>query len=253
MQRAARVLVLVLVLWAGLGAGMVWAAVLATDNFNRANGAIGANWTQAFMSNMNVIANAAGPANIAFNAAWFYSATTFPNDHYAQAKMFVTGGTGAQGVGLLVRASVDNAYYLLLTHEASNNVWLYKRVAGVTTNLTFRTQAWTEGDTARLEVQGTAITIKINGVAVGAAVTDTALTTGSPGLMYIGGAVTAASMDDFEGGDFTVAGVSRKRPLWFNFVPWLGAKGWWYAQGSPSSPPHAGTAAQRQPVSRAGH
>jgi hypothetical protein len=74
-----------------------------------------------------------------------------------------------------------------------------------------RTQTWTDGDTLRLEVQGSALTAYRNGTAIGAAQTDTNLATGQPGLANVGGGVTAGTWDNFEGGYFSTGAVGKRR------------------------------------------
>src|SRR5689334_4726400 len=107
-------------------------AVLATDDFNRANssGSLGANWTSVpGFGSLSVLSNKANTAGSEFGN--YYSATAFPNDQYSKAQMFTTGtSAGTVGPGLLVRqsSSIDQAYWGLADLAATSNVCLFKIV-----------------------------------------------------------------------------------------------------------------------------
>ena len=185
--------------------------VLATDNFNRANAdPISGSWTDLGDANHFIIdTNTAIPSATNDDAAAFYNAVTWPNDQYSQVKVTVTGGGGGgSGIGPLVRGREPGAgrdyYRLVIDHAGTSNVELAKRVNGAYTQLWLRTQAFTNGDTLYLEIQGTTLIAKLNGTAIGASQTDTAVTTGNAGIVY-SSLGTAPSMDDWEGGDFAAA------------------------------------------------
>lgn len=197
-----------------------WAVVLATDTFDRANGALGATWTHlsGISGNSLVISgNVVIPNAIGSNAHHFYNAVVFPNDQYAEAIITVTGGNAGSesGAGVAVRASgTNNLYSAKVNKAATNNVALSKTVAGTYSGLWARTQAWTDGDVLRLEVTGTSLVVKRNGVAIGAAHTDTSLTSGAPGLSFgQGTGLTAATWNNFEAGDFTTGALTKKRVI----------------------------------------
>ncbi len=182
-------------------------AVLATDNFNRADvNPIGSPWTAPNAGpnhNFRIVSNTAQEQLLAQDAAVFNTSVTWPNNHYSQAKVTVTGVDGGTGPGCGVRmATSDNYYRLILDHASSGNAELAKFVSGSYTQLWSRTQAFTDGATFYLEVQGTTLIAKHNGTAIGASATDSSLSTGSPGLTYSSPA-SSASLDDWEGGDFS--------------------------------------------------
>lgn len=179
-------------------------SVLATDNFNRANAAnLGANWTEE-LGGWSIVSNAAVPDNLGgSDSIGYWNAITWPNDQYSQAKITVTGTTGnSQGLGVTVRKSTSTVarYRLVADHAAANNMELAVFNTAYT-SLWQRTQAFTNGDTIYLEAQGTTIIGKLNGVAVGAATTNSAIASGKAGIGF-SSFETAAVLDDWEGGDF---------------------------------------------------
>src|SRR5260221_291047 len=142
-------------------------AVLATDNFNRANAdPIGTPWaTTGDSQHFTIASNVATPASLVSDAGAFENTVTWPNDQYSQAQLTVTGtGAGGTGLGVGVRMASGINYYRVVTdHGVSNNVELAKLVGGSYTQIWQRTQSWTDGDTFYIEAQGTAIVVKRNG------------------------------------------------------------------------------------------
>ena len=198
-------------------------SVIATDDFNRANETpMAGNWTQIEAHEWNLTSNVATPAFVSLDTASYWNATTFPNDQYSQAKITVTGtGGGGAGLGLGVRMSgtVGNATYyrLVIDHASSNNIELSRIVGGAFTQLWLRTQAFTNGDTLRLEVSGSTLTAKLNGTAIGTTYTDASpIASGRAGIAF-SSSETAATLDDWEGGD-----LAAVTPTGHNFMTLLG-------------------------------
>lgn len=187
---------------------------LASDNFNRANENPLGNGVWSTASGQNpwqIVSNAATPTVVAgTDDRSYYSGIAWPNDQYSQAKLTVNLATGAgSGNGLSVRqsSSVDSSYGLIVDHGATTNVAIIRRVAGVGAVILSVTQAWTDGATWRFEVQGTALRGYLNGALV-ISTTDPNITSGSPGL-WLSTDVTSALADDWEGGDFSIAGGAQ--------------------------------------------
>lgn len=136
---------------------------------------------------------------------------TWPDDQYCQAKFWVVSTSGGTGPCVIVRASAvaDTYYRLVASHAASNNVVLSKFVAGSVTAITGwpRTQAFTDGDTFRLEIQGTTLRAYYNGVQIGADATDASISAGNPGMGHSTN-TTSASIDDWEAGSLSAAAFS---------------------------------------------
>src|SRR5690242_11171898 len=140
--------------------------------------------------------------------------TTFPDDQYAQAKVWVVSTSGGTGPGVVVRsASAADTYYRTVVNHAggtpsgTNNITLSKIVAGGSTTIWTRSVSFTDGDTIRLEAQGTTLRVFINGSQVGADATDSAISTGNPGICMSTN-VTSASIDDFEAGSLSANAFS---------------------------------------------
>lgn len=191
--------------------------VLATDNFDRVNAnPIGAPWTTGNgESAMQIVSNVATPSTTAADCGSDYTGITWPADQYSKAKLTVSGTTGgASGVSLKVRsASGARTYYRLdCDHAATNNITLEKFIASVPTTLAGfpLTLAWTDGDTWELWAVGTRIWVLRNGVLVGAAVTDSAIASGNPGMGY-SSTETSASINDWEGGTVDSAAPIQSR------------------------------------------
>lgn len=188
-------------------------AVLATDNFNRANETPlsgGGNWSLSFADNpWDLSANVVVPRVINNDCIMHYTAGTWPNDHYSKADLTVNATVGGdQGVGLTVRGSTTaTTYYRAVAdHAASGNVSIAKMVAGAHTTLATTTSSWTDGATWELDVQSTTLTFKRAGSTI-ATTTDASIASGKPGIA-LSSNVTSASLDNWEGGDFTSTAAS---------------------------------------------
>jgi hypothetical protein len=165
-----------------------------SDNFNRANGALGSNWTNAVGS--CVISSNTVTAN-GFNAAhnishWATAVNTFANDQFSQATFTTAGDSG----GLCVRWAGPSGYKFI--GPAGGNYFLYETTSGTDTSLgSFSSATIANGDVVRLEATGTTIRVLVNAVEQ-LSVTDATHASGSPGLAmnWNGGAF----LDDWSGG-----------------------------------------------------
>lgn len=173
---------------------------VATDNFNRADGGLGANWTDTVdegstpLIDTNVVKSDGG-----LDAAAFYSAAAFDNDQYSQIEVTAKGGY----LGVLVRASAGD--------------WVIGQCGGSGNNLNIRWyngaaytvigSDWTGtvnvGDIIKLEVIGTTFNLYQNGVLRVSGVNASAPASGKPGL-----SISAASgrVDNWEGGNVSAGG-----------------------------------------------
>ncbi len=184
---------------------------IATDNFNRANGTLGANWTYVynlgFGSSINITSNeAAGNVSGAEAVARWTGAGSFTADQYSSAVVHhFTGGTGTNNytVGVVARCSADtdaNRDYYFIRIGALT--YLGKVVNGTETVLNSGSISWVDGDTCDIECEGTAIRLCQNGTPAGGAwtQTDSSIATGLPGILGAGDS-TIASLDNWEGGN----------------------------------------------------
>lgn len=191
--------------------------VLATDNFNRADASpIGAPWTTQIGSQaMKIVSNACTPVSTSMDCGAYNTSASWPNDQYSQCKVTATGGASADlGIGPAVRCSTSATtfYRAVWNGAATNNITLTKAVAGSYTLIWTRTATISAGSVLRIEAQGTAIRVFVNGTQVGASTTDSSITSGSAGVQY-SSAITTASLDDWEGGDFSASNVNYTSTL----------------------------------------
>jgi hypothetical protein len=169
----------------------------AYDNFNRANGAIGSNWT-ANVGGFNVASNAlvgTGTSNIAYFSAAGYS---FSNAQFAQVQVLTLNGT-SDYVGVDVLLSTSNSGYTCVENSAS--LLLQKLTAGAGATLASSATAGAPGDILRLEAApGGVLTCSRNsgGTITSITATDTTFTAGSPAIEQFG---STATMDNWSGGN----------------------------------------------------
>lgn len=172
--------------------------VLATDDFNRADGAIGANWSNladAFVIATNKARSGSGTTDSITIST--YTNATWPNNQYAQCVIGSPVAVSDEGVGPIIRCSDANNLYIAQGNTVETK--LYKRVGGAFTQLGSDGAAVADGDTLYVEAQGTSILVKKNGSTIIGPVTDAALSAGNAGMW---GTRQAMRADDFAGGDF---------------------------------------------------
>jgi chitodextrinase len=180
---------------------------VASDNFNRANGPLGANWSKPTVSTNNlVVANDVVGVDVenSHNYA-FWSANAFNDNQYSQATLTSIG----PWTGVILRAdSLQDRFYLGFVFGA-NDYRIYSRWDGGYYSLSVgNTVTWQIGDILRLEVSGTVdpitITMYRNGSAVLSWVSTGSgqvRTGGSPGLGIYSPAGMGLTIDNWEGGN----------------------------------------------------
>ncbi|MBV9795876.1 MAG: hypothetical protein JO016_18270, partial [Actinobacteria bacterium] len=189
-------------LLAGMAAVVIPAAAsaaTASDGFDRADGALGANWTTPAGLAAPQIAGGtvhAGTAN-AVNVA-YWSAAPFGADQFSQGTMPASTGT-SYGPGLAVRLSGSRGYFLWYGNSASTvSLWRMDSASSWTQLTTSPTLTVTPAtDVWKIQVTGSTISGYQNGQLVVQA-TDTKITTGSPGLWLY---YAANQIDNWSGGD----------------------------------------------------
>lgn len=170
-----------------------------SDNFNRANGALGANWTGATLAINANTAISAGPG--ARNARW--TASTFGANQYSEA-LFAQSGAPNSSICVSVRwnSSVDNRYSACVNQL---NVWQIMRVTGGTGTTLTSCGTFAGPIIGRLEAIGDTLTFYTLAAHDGARTqrcqaTDSTHTTGTIG-MSMSGQFSAAALDNWYGGD----------------------------------------------------
>jgi hypothetical protein len=160
-----------------------------------------ANWTQQATLDTLVRVGGQGATNSVQDAMAYWNADVFAADQYSQ---FVVKAKdpALKYYGPVVRASgIGDALrngYLALDNVSTGNVELWKLVAGSFTQLKVVAQVVVANDVPRIEVQGTTIVMKLNGVQIGTSTTDSSLATGSAGVYILD---HQTRIDDWEGGN----------------------------------------------------
>lgn len=174
-------------------------AILASDNFNRANGGLGANWTTiASMGAPQIVSNLIQTTSGRDGA--YYSAITWPNDQYAQVTLIRYRNWAMVRVANV--AGEYNGYmFLVSTSDITTAISIEKYLnnSGFTT-LSSGTRTNSANDLIYLEIQGSTLIAKINAVQVLTG-SDSAFASGRAGLAV--GNVDGDRVDDFVGGDFS--------------------------------------------------
>ena len=183
-----------------------------TDDFNRADGAMGANWTTfaegggvtapTILSNQLVgnVPSSSGESGALWNA------NTFANDQFAEFTVGTTALASSKWMGLITRAVDIDHYYLLIyfNNGGTPTLWIFAKTA----NNTYTSGASTSigsflspGDVVRMEVSGTVVTGYVNGVSkVGWNDTSNTYPSGTTGVTFFDNS-TGGSVDSWSGGD----------------------------------------------------
>ncbi len=177
------------------------AATLATDNFNRANGGLGAGWT-AISDGAMSIASQQVIGTVGKNTGEIRTGETYASDQFSQISVTSTALSGGQWIAAAVRMqnSGQNAYAgLYYWNFGSPELMLFLRTGGAWTQLNaVNTAALAAGTTLKLQAVGSTISFLVNG-AQRLSVTDATLTGGAPGIMAYGN----ATADNWAGQDAT--------------------------------------------------
>ena len=176
------------------------------DNFNRANGALGSNWSSSGgAAAYTIVSNTAASSNAQVEEAVWWNATTFAADHFAEVT--ITTVSSNAFIGPAVRVSSGGNYYGFYGDNASR--YLISVVGGTWTSLATTGTGFTNGDVVRLEVEGTTLRAYINSVLL-TSVTDSSLSSGSAGLTSWANNVDGR-LDDFTAADLGEIGRASCR------------------------------------------
>ena len=193
------------------------AAGTASDNFNRADGALGPNWTAISDGAMAISSQAViGTAGVTTGDIW--TAATFASDQYSQIQVTSTPLSGGQWVAAAVRvqAGGQNAYAgLYYWNFGSPELMLFKRSGGAWAQLgsTYSSGVLAAGTQLEVSAVGSTISFLQNGVQR-IAVTDSSFTGGAPGIMAYGN----STADNWTGANattgttYSVGGLLRGCP-----------------------------------------
>lgn len=190
--------------------------LIASDNFNRADGSPGSDWQQlnpywgSVSISSNQITGSVGHATERPCMRWV-GGGTFNADQYASLRISqsLPYQSSNYGLGVIARASGDingarDFYFAIVLADSPGpnyTTQLGKVVNGTVTVLHSAAIAWSLNDRIELEVEGTTLRLCKNGVPLGGSFTqtDTSLSSGQPGVvineLLLG--------DDWEAGNMT--------------------------------------------------
>ena len=186
------------------------AAVTASDDFNRADGALGANWAAISDGAMAIASQqVVGTAGKTTGDTW--SASTFTSDQYSQVQVTSTPLSGGQWIGAAVRmqGSGQTGYVGIYNWNSGSPVLeIFKRSGGGWAQLSgaYSSGALAAGTQLQLTAVGSTISFWQNGVKR-LSVTDSSITGGAPGMMAYGN----STGDSWSGGNaasYTVGGTA---------------------------------------------
>jgi hypothetical protein len=186
--------------------------ILVTDDFNRADGGLGANWsTTDSGAAPGIVSNTVQNTGFATtsHAEAIYTPIPFNDDQYAQITINTINTDVNHYVGVISRGTVNASgteyrSYVLGPLGASASLHIGKLVAGVFTDLANVTLTIATGDKLRLECRTSQITAFVNGVQK-LQVIDRSVTGGLPGIVIGSGTAAADAIgDNFEAGDFYI-------------------------------------------------
>ena len=182
-----------------------FAGVSASDNFNRANGSLGAGWTDMSVGGLAISSNVVTGTGSG-NSGDIRTGETYPSDQYSQIQTTSTQLSGGQWIGPAVRAqNGGQSLYIGIYYWNSGNadLMLFKQVNGNWGQLgsTYASGPLAAGTTLTLSVTGSTLTFSQNGV-VRITATDTSLTGGAPAIMAYG----TPTADNWAGGTPTTGG-----------------------------------------------
>ena len=181
--------------------------VTASDNFNRANGALGAGWTAMSDGAMTISSQMIAGGN-AGQSGDIRTGETYASNQYSQVQVTSTQLTGAQWIGPAVRAQGNgqNLYLgIYFWNNGSPQLRIYERTSGNWAQLgsSYPTAGLAAGTTLGLTATGSTISFLLNATPV-ITVTDSSLTGGAPGIMAFG----TGKADNWAGGNNAGGGTS---------------------------------------------
>lgn len=199
-----------------------------SDDFGRADGGLGANWGNA-TGTWSILSNQVRKtASFGFSETIVHQTALSGDDHWSQVKLVSGSSTTLQGAIVRKVNSTTQTYYL--TGNYNNQIYLARFVSGTQTNITNTPLAYSAGDTYRCEIDGSTLSMYLNGSGVPTlSTTDPNIT----GNLYVGMyqflSNAAATIDDFAAEDLGPApgGVSFIQLESFPRGMFRGLKGTW--------------------------
>ncbi len=179
----------------------------STDDFNRADGALGANWLTWWTTAFVIISNTtAAQSGNTCGSSWNTASTTFTGNHKSTLTVVSVAGGGSNDCGPAVRcSSVGGGQAYVLSAFDGVNIQLYRVDAGSGGSaLAQAAGVYSPGDVIELEANAALITVRKNGSTIFTYTDPSPLTGGQPGMYGFSGDVT---WDSFVGADVSVGDI----------------------------------------------
>jgi hypothetical protein len=203
---------------------------MATDNFNRADGGLGANWTdwaytQHGTTSLVIVSNQAEQGGNPGFAFW--DADAFADDQSSEVTLIAPDDAGDLGIGVVVRANNGGSIDGYIATVSPTYGTIYSVVANSKTLILNPSLTAAPGDSLRCEAEGTTLRHIVNDIEIDS-VTDANVPSGSAGICGFNfGGATGTEMDDWEGGDLGAPAAGqpmslRRRHLGAQFRPGVG-------------------------------
>lgn len=178
-------------------------SLVVTDDFNRANGALGANWVDSpTLTGLTIVSNAANSAGASWKwAYWKPSTNTFNNDQSSQITLTSVGAGTFGGPVVRHQTNGTSSGYFGFVNAGTSQAFIYRSDSGTFTQLNLVPSVTVNiGDTIALNATGSTLTLSVNGVTK-VTTTDATYTSGQPGI-----AVNNTSVDNFLAGPIASSG-----------------------------------------------
>ena len=173
----------------GGGGGGAGETVIGSDSFNRANGSLGAGWTDDSDGGLSIVSGQV--VGNGGNSGDIRTAESYPSDQFSQLAVGSTQLSGTEWIGPAVRmqASGQSGYVgFYYWNNGNPEVLLFLRKTGNWKQLgAYATGALSAGTQLQVTAVGSTISLLVNGVARVTA-TDSNLTGGAPGILASGAA-----------------------------------------------------------------
>jgi hypothetical protein len=173
---------------------------VASDDFNRADGGLGASWTDISDGGLSISSQVVSGTRAAGYSGGMRSAEVFGGDQYSQVEVGATQLSGGQwiGPGVRMQNGGQDGYLGIYFWNSGNPVlMLFKRSGGSWTQLggTFNCGALAAGTQLKVTAVGSTVSFLEDGVARITA-TDASLSGGAPGIIAYG----TGDADNWSGG-----------------------------------------------------
>lgn len=174
-------------------------AATGSDDFNRANGSLGVNWTDSSDGGLSITSNVVAGAGTGLTVADTRTAETYTSDQYSQVEITATQLSGGDWIGPAVRMQ-NNGQNLYVGFYYWNNgtpeLQMFARNGGSWQLLgSYNCGPLSAGTVLKMEAVGNTLAMYENGV-LRITSTDSNYTGGSPGIVSYG----AGTVDNWSGG-----------------------------------------------------